>query len=442
MKTQLFYSFLEKLRSTKILKVYEHLKETARYSREQLDYYQFNKLIKLLEHCKTNVPFYVNFFRKNNLSIHDFKSLKDLKYLPVIDKKTIREMYVNGQIISRNKKEFNPIHNQTGGSTGIPLQLLVGSQARDFQGAGILRYYDWMDGYCLGQQKLAVLWGDMRVRSINQKISDSLKLYLTNRRYYSCFSLDKHLIEKYHKSIFKFNPEFLRGYAFSIYLLAQYQCDNAVSRKLKFKAVSTTTEKITQQQRNLIEKEFGCKTFDQYGCGEILMIAGECAAHKGMHVTEEHVIVETDKNNEFIITDLDNYAMPFMRYKNGDLGKIVDDFCECGMVHKRIVDLIGRVDDTIILEDGKIINSSFFAVLFEYMTTVKAFQVNYYSFKKMDVNIIPDNAFAAKDKKYIEDKILMTFGSQQSFTLNFVDEIKQNPNGKTKFINVFKHEQE
>lgn len=315
---------------------------------------------------------------------------------------------------------------------------MVGGQARDFQGAAVFRYYDWMGGYRLGDQKLAVLWGDMRVRGLTERISDELKLLLTKRRYYSCFAMDKTLIASHHKNMLRFNPEFLRGYAFAVYLLARFQRESAVKKKLAFKAVSTTTEKITKQQRKVIEEEFGCKTFDQYGCGEILMIAGECAAHDGMHITEEHVIVETNENNEFIITDLDNYAMPFLRYKNGDMGEVTDEPCQCGMAHKRIKDLIGRVDDTIIIENGKVINSSFFAVLFEYMTTVRAFQVNYYNSKKMDLNIVPDETFGAGDEKYIGEKVLMVFGKKQAFTLNFVDEIAQAPNGKTKFINICK----
>lgn len=121
MKTNIIYSFFEKLRGTKILKVYEHLKKTEKYSREELDKYQFEKLLKLLLHVKDNVPFYIDFFKKNNLSIHDFKSLNDLKLLPVADKKTMREMFKSGEIISKNKNDFKPIPNQTGGSTGIPL---------------------------------------------------------------------------------------------------------------------------------------------------------------------------------------------------------------------------------------------------------------------------------------------------------------------------------
>ena len=438
MKTNIIYSFFEKLRGTEILKIYEHLKKTEKYTREQLDKYQFEKLHKLLLHVKDNVPFYIDYFKKNNLSIHDFKSLNDINLLPVIEKKTMREMFKSGEIISKNKDTFNPIPNQTGGSTGIPLQLLIGGQARNFQGAAVLRYYDWMGGYCLGDQKFAVLWGDMRVKSLKERLSDELKMVLTKRRAYSCFAMDKALIASHHKKLLRFDPEFLRGYAFAVYLLAQFQRENSVNSKLSFKAVSTTTEKITMKQRQVIEEEFGCKTFDQYGCGEILMIAGECAAHDGMHVTEEHVIVETNENNEFIITDLDNYAMPFLRYKNGDMGEVSDEPCQCGMAHKRIKNLTGRVDDTIILKNGKVINSSFFAVLFEYMENVSAFQVYYYNSKKMDINIVPDVGFDTGDEKYIRDKVLMAFGQNQAFTLNFVNEINQAKNGKTKFVNICK----
>lgn len=431
-------SFLEKIRGTNILNSYYHLLETQNYTRQEIEMYQLSKLIKLLDHCRQNVPFYKKFFKENGVQISDFKTLKDISILPVMEKASVREMYYNKQLISTNSNIYKPIINQTGGSTGIPLKLLVGKQARNISGGAVLRYYNWM-GKNLFNDKLAVLWGDMRVKSITERLSDDLKCFFTKRKYFSCFSMDEKILAQHYEAVLKFNPPFLRGYAFAVYLFAQFQQEVIKQKKLNLKGISITTEKITSSQRKFIEDEFECPVFDQYGGGETSMIAGECTAHNGMHITEEHVIVETNENDEFIVTDLDNYAMPFIRYRNCDLGKLIDEPCKCGMVHKRIINLIGRIDDTINTQNGKVINTGFFCTVFEYMTTVKAFQVNYYGMDKMEIDLVKHNSFGPKDVEYIKSKIEIAFGVEQSFNLNTVNSIRQNPNGKTKCVNVHKN---
>ena len=90
---------------------------------------------------------------------------------------------------------------------------------------------------------------------------------------------------------------------------------------MELNAVSTTAEKLFKFQRKKMVEAFGENIYDQYGCGETLSIAFECEKHEGLHITNEHTILEIiDKKNQVnnrgrvIITNLDNYAMPIIRY--------------------------------------------------------------------------------------------------------------------------------
>jgi len=84
-----------------------------------------------------------------------------------------------------------------------------------------------------------------------------------------------------------------------------------------------------------------------------------------MHITMEHCILESDEENNLIVTNLDNYSQPFIRYKNGDVGVIDTSPCACGNTAPRITELYGRANENIILKNGSSVNGIFFANLLD-----------------------------------------------------------------------------
>ena len=110
-------------------------------------------------------------------------------------------------------------------------------------------------------------------------------------------------------------------------------------RNIGLKAIFCTGEVLYDHQRELISETFGVPVANGYGARDAGFIAHECPAGK-MHIAAEHVIVEIlDESGqsvpkgevgEIVITNLDGYAMPFIRYKTGDLGALADEQCPCG----------------------------------------------------------------------------------------------------------------
>lgn len=99
----------------------------------------------------------------------------------------------------------------------------------------------------------------------------------------------------------------------------------------------TTGENLHPWQRELIEKQLNTKVHDGYGGGETNSIAYQCGIKNNYHITAEHVIINTKyfhssekDNEELLITDLDNYDMPFINYRIGDIIKQSDEDCSCG----------------------------------------------------------------------------------------------------------------
>jgi phenylacetate-CoA ligase len=108
----------------------------------------------------------------------------------------------------------------------------------------------------------------------------------------------------------------LRSYTQYLYTIASELRQRGY--RYNVKSIMTTAEPLFPEHRVLFQEVFGAEVFDQYGCGEIGGIAFECDHHEGLHVTEERVILETGETGELIITDLDNLALPLIRYSNAD----------------------------------------------------------------------------------------------------------------------------
>ena len=90
----------------------------------------------------------------------------------------------------------------------------------------------------------------------------------------------------------------------------------------------------------MIKKRLNTEIYNRYGCRECGNIAQECSEHEGLHVLQESNIIEIlDDNNEpvkvgekgkIVITYLDNYLSPFIRYQVDDIGALSPKNCACG----------------------------------------------------------------------------------------------------------------
>lgn len=107
-----------------------------------------------------------------------------------------------------------------------------------------------------------------------------------------------------------------------------------------------------------IEQALGIAAFDNYGLSEILGpgVGAECAAQAGMHLQEDHFLVEClnpetlepvaeGEQGELVITTLTKEAMPLIRYRTRDIASIRWEPCACGRTFARISRIVGRTDD-------------------------------------------------------------------------------------------------
>jgi phenylacetate-CoA ligase len=122
-------------------------------------------------------------------------------------------------------------------------------------------------------------------------------------------------------------------------------------------------EPWTEGLRAEIERALGLTAVNFYGLSEMCGpgVAAECLERRdGLPVQEDHFLVEIvnpidgrrmspGEEGELVFTTLTKEAMPLIRYRTGDLGRLITDPCACGRTSARIAGLRGRLDDMLIV---------------------------------------------------------------------------------------------
>ena len=423
----------------KTRKEYKLLKNIAGHDREYIRALQQKKLQKLIKHSYKTVLFYKNRFQQAGIVPDDIQSISDLTAIPLLTREDIQEHY--HQLVSTKADLTKCYRGSSSGSTGKPVVYLhdkICSSAGD-----AARYFGWgLAGWNFGSSHMTI-WGNPAcVNTDWKKPASVLKSFLFNETKLAAYKLtDKTHFKKAVQLIKKGNFEYIYGYTNAIFLIANY----AVEQNLQLpaiKGVFTTAENLMGYQRTIIEKALG-PVYDFYGCGEINGIAFQCRKRDGYHLIDPHVIVEYGNimdgfgNQELIITDLDNYAMPLIRYQNGDMG-IPDDsrICDCGLGFSKISKVSGRVSDIVKTPDGGIftVPSFFGSRLLKQIKGLVRYQSELVNHYQLIINIQTNDAFNHEQEDKIKEALNEYIPVSLKWKIKYTDEIKVSENGKFKIF--------
>ena len=209
---------------------------------------------------------------------------------------------------------------------------------------------------CQGDKTLHI-WGNPTSVQHWNKISSKLKRKLKNQVNIASTEFnDSNNYERLYNYIRKEEFTAIDGYTTAIYELAKYIEFNHLS-KLNAEYVFPTAENLLEDHRNLIQKNIG-PVSDLYGCGEINGIAIQPISEEKYLIIDPHVFVEIEESKDsfksIIVTDLDNRAMPLIRYKIGDLiDNVYEPSADQKIQFSYFRKILGRETDIIELPNGK-----------------------------------------------------------------------------------------
>ncbi len=354
-----------KLKRLRVLEFLKELEISQWYDVEEMQALQLRKLKTLLLHCQTCVPYYQKVFNRLGFKPEDLEVLDDIQLLPFLEKE---DFVRNGEDIKAVGKNFQSFTVQTSGSTGIPLSVLTDHNMVAYNFASRLRAKKWWN-LNYGSKQATFGWRPFGKRSLRLRMTD---LLFRNNIVFSGLDLRREIMYEHYKKLVRFKPDVIYGNPSVVQILGRFIKENKLDTSmLGTKAVISTEEILHEYQREFIHSIFKCPVINEYGATESGIIAFECTNHN-MHLMTDNLIIEIVKDGkpldsgefgEIVITNLNNYVMPIIRYRIGDVGRFIANECSCG-VKLPLLDLaIGRDCDKIVLEDRELPG----AVLFGYL---------------------------------------------------------------------------
>jgi len=321
---------------------------------DELRKHQLEKLKEQVKHCYDNSAFYRKKFDKAGLKPDNIKTLEDIQKIPFTVKDDLRDNYPFGMIAVK-PNDIVEIHASSG-TTGNPI---IGAytkndmstweelMARSIYTTGG-RKEDVIHiayGYGLFTGGLGFHYGAQKIGTTIVPISGGM----TQRQI--------KLMQDLGATILCCTP------SFAVYLAETMVKDGVNPRRdLKLRIGLFGAEPWSEKIRERIQKELGIEAFDVYGLTELCGpgVSIECNQHKGLHIWEDHFIVETidpetgevlpsGEEGELVFTTLTKTGIPMLRYRTRDISVVETEKCACGRTHARMMRVRGRSDDMLII---------------------------------------------------------------------------------------------
>ena len=392
----------------------------------------------------------VNYHLKNNKSYQEFvgkNSFSSWNELPIMTKKEFQKPLK--ERISRGFTEKNLYVNKTSGSSGDPFIFAKDKFCHALTWSNIINRFGWF-GIDFNSSLQARFYG-IPLDFIGNK-KERIKDMMSNRYRFTIFDLSDSILEKVLMKFKNKKFDYINGYTSSIVLFAKFLQKKGVVLTTvcpTLKCCVVTSEMLFDDDKILLEKQFGIPVINEYGASELDLIAfqnqdGEWQVNSETLFVE---ILDDNKNvlpygNEghIVITSLYNKAHPFIRYDIGDIG-ILD---ERSTFKKPILKkLIGRTNDIAILPSGK--KSP--GLTFYYVTksiinddgNVKEFVIKQIKIDTFDIEYVSEIELTAIQIENIEKAITTYLENGLFFSFTRKEKLERSKSGKLKqFVSIVK----
>ncbi|HLL21226.1 MAG TPA: hypothetical protein VK427_03795, partial [Kofleriaceae bacterium] len=404
------------------------LAHSERWTRARIDAWQAERLAALVAHAYANVPYYRRVMDERGLAPSDVRTPADLAKLPVLTKDIIRRE--GTALHARGVADKDRAKGSTGGSTGEPMQFLVDRSSRAWSQAAFRRGLGWA-GLAWGEPVISLLGGSLGTAKLTT--AQKIARLVTRNHVLPAFEVRADRAHAIAGELRQIEPKAIIGYTSSLFALARVL--EEARADVQIPLVFTTAEILMPVHVEVLERVFRGRVFDYYGCGEINSIAYQCEHRDGYHVVDEKVILEAapvdGRVERAIITDLSNYAFPFLRYENGDCFERAAAPCACGRGLSRLARVIGRVHDFIVATSGDLLAGEFFPHLFKWVKHVREYQIVQERLGEVRVRLVVEDGFnEGPDERFLVDKLHEYLGRDMQIFLERVPAIERTRMGK------------
>jgi phenylacetate-CoA ligase len=390
----------------------------------------------------------VNFHLNNNPFYKDLaktESFKNWADLPILNKKNLQKPLPERLSLGYNEKSV--YLNKTSGSSGTPFVFAKDKYCHALTWASNIMRFGWY-GVDFNSSYQARFYG-IPLDFIGNK-KERFKDFLSHRYRFSIFNLSDEVLEEFLKDFKTKKFDYINGYTSSIVLFAKFlQQKNILLKDIcpTLKVCMVTSEMLFEEDKKLLEKQFGIPIVNEYGASELDLIAFQNPEGE-WQVNSETLFVEIlDENNQavpngtsgrIVITSLFNKAHPFIRYDLGDIGVLDEKSTLKNPILKK---LIGRTNDVAVLPSGK--KSP--GLTFYYVTksiieddgNVKEFIIKQTKIDTFEIDYVSEFELITNQIEKIEKAITLYLEPNLFFNFNRKKTLERSNRGKLKQFTTF-----
>ena len=336
--------------------------------REALRALQIKRLQQVLERVYHSVGFYKKSLDASKIKPHEIKSIADMSKLPFITRQDLRDNYPFG-LFAVPMSNIVRLHASSGtsgrstvfGYTRRDIETWSELMARSLAAAGISKNDIIHNAFEYG-----LFTGGLGLHYGAEKIGASvIPLSGGNSKRQIM------ILQDFGPTVICCTP------SYALHLAEEGQAMGVDMKSLKLRVGIFGAEPWSRALSDKIEKAFGITALDLFGLSEVIGpgMAMECLeGRNGMHIYEDHFIVETinpktgdvlpeGEEGELVFTSLTKEAFPLIRYRSGDVSRLITDPCRCGRTHIKMERVLKRSDDMLIIRGVNIFPAQIEAIL-------------------------------------------------------------------------------
>jgi phenylacetate-CoA ligase len=365
----------------------------------------------------------------------DIASVEDLVKLPTLTKGIVRNEAK--QLVAKNLSAMNVTWAKTGGTTGEPMRVCRNRECTALANMCYERGLRW-GGRTVDEPMIRLFGGSLGIDKISftRRVGDLIRGDL----FIPAFELRADNAVSYFEKIKRSKCQFVIGYASAIYRLAVLAKE--FNEEIELTAAFPTAELMLPDWEETIRNTFKCHILPYYGCGEVNSLGYSAPESYGYLIPEEHALIEIRQSDgqtqlygdgRFLVTDLDNYAMPIIRYANGDAGRIsaADGHFPFSWIER----LDGRYNSLLMTDTGDLISGVIGTHVFRHTLSVQSYRIIQEEPLKVVIKIVPrSGTLSQNDRELILHLFAKHLGNRMEIAIETVLDLPVPPSGKSVFV--------
>jgi phenylacetate-CoA ligase len=379
------------LQELRQLRAGRHLRaEGAAWSEPAIRAWQLRRLGVVLRQAAAGSAFWRDRIGSAGLLSDSALTFERFRQLPVLEKTALRGDTSRMRTLPDDGAGVT--RDSTGGSTGEPIQILLGPRERAWRRSG--SDHSMMRIGLGPSSRRALLWGHHLDPVARDGWRDRLVDRVLRRQWFDCFHVDQATYQRYDAQMRAFRPDVIVAYARALGELARHASVGAGYPRV---ACVTGAEKLSDADRNDAERAFGVPVHERYGSRDVGDMAFQYHVPTSRHFTTDWALVlleveGDDDVGQLLVTKLQADAFPMLRYRIGDLVRTTaGERAEVSLL--RLEEVAGRSADRVRLPNGAWVSGMVFPHLFKDFP-VRAFQVHQAADFAVTARVVPINADA------------------------------------------------